>query len=89
MPQDNAEAVRWFRRGAEQGFAEAQHNLGVMYGQGRGVQQDYVQAHMWISLAAAQGKESYRKSRDFLAEQMTPPQLAEAQRLAREWRPKQ
>ncbi len=89
VPQDDAEAARWYRRAAEQGNAEAQFNLGFMYSEGRGVAQDYVQGHMWISLAAAQGKESYRESRDVLAEQMTPAQIAEAQRLAREWKPKQ
>ncbi len=66
----------------------AQFNLGVMHSKGRGVPLDYVQAHMWVNLAAAQGEESYRKSRDKLAEQMTPAQITEAQRLAREWKPK-
>ena len=47
-----------------------------------------VQAHMWFALAAAQGDESAGKHRDRLATKMTPAQLAEAQRLAREWRPK-
>ncbi len=89
VPQDDAEAVRRFRLAAVLGFAGAQFNLGVMYSKFRGVPQDYVQAHMWFNLAAAQGKESYRKSRDILAEQMTPAQIAEAQRLAREWKPKQ
>ncbi len=89
VPEDDAEAVRWIRRAAEQGLAGAQYNLGVMYRDGRGVRQDYVQAHMWFNLAAAQGKEDARKARDILAEQMTPAQIAEAQRLAREWKPKQ
>ncbi len=91
VPQDYAEAVRWYRRGAVQGFAGAQYNLGGMYLEGRGVPQDYVQAHMWINLAAAQGDEDGRKAkaRDKLAERMTPAQIAEAQRLAREWTPKQ
>ncbi len=90
VPRDYAEAVRWYRQAAEQGAAAGQGSLGFMYSEGRGVAQDYVQGHMWISLAAAQGKESYyRKTRDKLAERLTPAQLAEAQRLAREWKPKQ
>ncbi len=88
VPQDDAEAVRWYRRGAEQGNAKAQFNLGGMYLGGRGVPQDYVQAHMWVNLAAAQGIEDARKARDILAKQMTPAPIAEAQRLAREWKPK-
>ena len=69
--------------------AVAQFSLGVMYSKGRGVPQDYVQAHMWVNLAAAQGIEDARELRDILAELMTPAQIAEAQRLAREWKPKQ
>ena len=57
-------------------------------GNGQGVTQDYVQAHMWFNLAAAQGDEIPRKNRDAVAERMTSEQIAEAQRLAREWKPK-
>ena len=78
-----------YRRAAEQGYAGAQSNLGFMYGKGRGVPLDYVQAHMWLNLATKQGIERARKARDELAKKMTPAQIAEAQRLAREWKPKQ
>jgi len=88
VPQDHAEAVKWFGKAAEQGFASAQYDLGAMYGNGRGVAKDYVRAHMWFSLAAAQGDEMARKSRDIAAKLMTPAQIAEAQSLAREWKPK-
>ena len=50
--------------------------------------QDYVQAHMWFNLAAAHGIEPASKNRDMVAENMTPADLSEAQRLAREWKPK-
>jgi hypothetical protein len=43
---------------------------------------------MWWNLAAAQGNEDARKNRDLAARRMTPDQLAEAQRMAREWKPK-
>jgi hypothetical protein len=59
-----------------------------MYNNGQGVTQDYFQAHMWYNLAATQGENLPRKSRNRLAEKMTPKQIAEARRLAREWRPK-
>jgi TPR repeat protein len=58
-----------------------------MYGVGRGVPQDDVMAYVWINLAAAQGNEVARTNLDIAANQMTPDQLAEAQRLAREWKP--
>ncbi len=87
VTKDYAEAIRWYRLAAEQGYAGAQYNLGFMYVMGRGVQQDHVQAYLWFNLAAAQGNELDRKVRDGLAEMMTPAQLADAQRMAREWKP--
>ncbi len=86
---DYATALKEWRPLAEQGDASAQHNLGWMYHLGQGVPQDDVQARMWLNLAAAQGNELARINRDRLTQQMTPVQLAEAQRLAREWRPKE
>ena len=49
----------------------------------------YVQAHMWSNLAAAKGDETAREVRDLFSDFMTPGQIAEAERLAREWKPKQ
>jgi TPR repeat protein len=70
-------------------------NLGGMFEKGLGVPQDYVEAHKWFNLAAArftaaetEGRDKAVKSRDSLASQMTEAQIAEAQRLAREWQPK-
>jgi uncharacterized protein len=73
---------------AEQGLDTAQHNLGVAYATGRGVPQNYVRAHMWFNLASAQGDKGAAKARDSLARVMTPDQIAEAQKLAAEWKPK-
>ena len=55
VPQDDAEAVRWYRLAAEQGDADAQNNLGVMYQNGEGVPQDDAEAVRWYRLAAEQG----------------------------------
>ena len=57
-----------------------------MYWNGEGVPQDAVLAYMWLSLAAAQEPKAV-KQRDVAASQMTSDEIAEAQRLAREWRP--
>jgi TPR repeat protein len=86
VPQDYAEAVRWYRKAADQGLAHAQFNLGARYVQGQGVPQDYVSAHMWLSLSAAQNNNDATKFRDMIAAKMTPAQIAEAQKLAREWK---
>ena len=87
VPEDDAKAVSWLTRAAEQGFAICQNSLGAMYANGKGVPQDFVLAHLWFNLAAAQGHEEARKNRDNVAGRMTPDQIAEAQRMAREWKP--
>ena len=85
VPQNDAEALAWYRKAAEQSSAGAQYNLGLMYGKEEGIPQDCVSAHMWFTLAAAQGQENALKGKDFAARLMTPDQIAEAQRMAREW----
>ena len=82
VPQDYKEAIKWYRRAAEQGNDRAQYNLGLMYDSGFGVPQNYVQAHMWYDIAGVAVAVSYR---DHVAREMTPAQVAEAQRLASEW----
>ncbi len=88
VPEDYSAAVRWFQKAADQGQDKAQLNLGVMYANGEGIPQDYVQAHMWFNLAAHNGLEVAGKNRDIIATEMTPQQIAKAQRLAREWKSK-
>ena len=94
-PKDYAEAVKWFRLAAEQGLPNAQYALGLKFARGEGVLQDYVQAHMWLNLAGSRFppsdselSETVIETRDITASKMTPAQLAEAQKLAREWKPK-
>ena len=55
VPQDDREAVEWFRLAADQGHADAQFNLGWMYDTGQGAPQDYREAVQWYRLAADQG----------------------------------
>jgi hypothetical protein len=92
VPQSFVEAAKWYRLAADHGVAEAQHDLGVMYMTGQGVPQDYVLAHMWLNLAASQIPASKKedrdeavKARDLVASKMTPEQIAEAQKRARDW----
>ena len=63
---------------------DAQVLLGMLYDS----DQDYVQAHKWYNLAAANGHEAGAVFREHLPEKMTPAKIAEAQKLAREWKPK-
>jgi TPR repeat protein len=86
-----AAAASWYRKVAERGDPGAQVDLGLMYHHGQVVPQDYVIAHVWFNLAAASGDNDNRKIaaelRDDVAKQMTPAQIAQAQKLAREWKP--
>jgi TPR repeat protein len=94
VPQDQAEAGNWYQRAAEQGHAAAQYNLGLWYGKGEGGPPDVVRAHMWLNLAATRfpandiRREAAVRNRDAVAGRMSPEQLEQAQRMAREWQPK-
>jgi TPR repeat protein len=85
---DYAAVLRLWAPLAEQGDARAQANLGLLYSNGRGVSQDYVSAYMWFDLAAAGGNEEAEKRRDTMAKKMTSGQIAQAQKLADEWKRK-
>jgi TPR repeat protein len=89
VPQDHEEALRWIYKAAEGGSAKARFVLGMMYEEGDGVPKDLVAAHAWLNLAAAtlppEESALAAQRRDWLADVMTPAQLAEAHRLAREW----
>jgi len=85
---DYTYAVHWYRLAAEQGIAEAQYNLGVMYYEGAGVPGNLMQAYKWLALAAAQDHAAAKDNRDIVRDSLTPAQIAEAQKLAAEWKPK-
>jgi hypothetical protein len=87
VSENNQGALFWFRKAAAQRDALAFAKLGRMYEQGREVPRDLVQAHMWYNLSAAYGEKRSLEIRDALAKQMEPRQVAEAQRLAVEWKP--
>src|SRR5258705_383003 len=55
IPQDYAEALKWYRKAADQGLVEAQYQVGLVYANGQGIPQDYAEALKWYRKAAAQG----------------------------------
>lgn len=65
--------------------AESYFELGLAYATGLGEPVDYVRAHKWFNIAAMLGDARAREERADLAEVMSPAEIAEAQRLAREW----
>ena len=85
VTQDDKAAVKWYRKAAEQGVDSAQYNLALMYYNGQGVLQDYVMAHMYFNISAVSGNKNAIKGRGIVEKQMAPSQIAEAQKLAREW----
>ena len=85
VPEDDAEAVRWYRLAAEQGLASAQSNLGGMYAKGEGVPEDAVYAYAWLSIAAAQGNTNAKEVKEFVAKRMSQAQITEAQKRSRKY----
>ena len=85
-PQDYALGIKWLRKAAEQGDATGMTGLGVAYFIGQGVPEDFVEAYKWINLAVSKGVTNGIIVRDQLRSLLTPEQIAEAQRLAREFK---
>ena len=85
VPQDDAKAVYWWAKAAKQGNATAQRNLGGMHLRGEGVPEDYARAYAWSSISAAGGSARSKKGKKIIAKRMTPAQIAEAQKLSREY----
>lgn len=87
-PNIITEIATWRQLATERNDPNAQVNLGLMYAKGSGVPQDFALAHMWFNLAAAAGDEDAISNRDYVAERMSPDQITEAQRMARDWVPR-
>ncbi len=85
---DYRTAFAGFKKLAEQGGADAQSNLGLMYYDGQGVPKDEQAAYFWWLLASAQGGQNAVKNRDMLEPRLSPEQRATAQADARDWQPK-
>tara|TARA_Y100001934_G_C11601831_1_gene428061 strand:+ start:37 stop:345 length:309 start_codon:yes stop_codon:yes gene_type:complete len=80
------EALKWFELAAEQGVADAQYNLGLMYATGNGIPINFVTAHLWWSVAVDFGSEEARRKLVFLERLMSDSDLGKARSLAVEWR---
>ena len=89
VAEDDTQAVYWYKKAAEQGDATGQWSLATMYKYGEGVAEDYILAYKWANLAGAQGYKNAIELKNSLRQLMTPAQIAEAQRLSREWSPMQ
>ena len=83
VDKDDAEAMKWFFKAAEQGEAVAQYNLGVRYRNGEGVDANDVEAYAWFNLASKKHKNA-GEIRDKLEKEMSPQQVADAQKRTKE-----
>ena len=84
VTQDKTEAVKWYRKAAEQGYARAQERLGDLYKNGgEGVLQDRVAAHMWLNIAVANGNPWAIFERDRVAGKLSSSEVAEAAKRAK------
>ena len=88
VTKDYKKALYWFEKSAKQGFVKAQNNLGQMYYNGEGVTKDYVIAYKWAALAKAHESEPALALLNILERVMAPSEIAEAQALARKFKPK-
>jgi len=87
LEQDQKEAVKWYRKSAEQGNGFAQFSLALIYDAGLGVKQDNVTAYAWYNFAAAHEDENGKtldKFRSRLSKEMTPEQITKAEELVKE-----
>ena len=88
MESDQVEAVKWYRKAAEQNYAAAQYNLGICYEYGRGVTEDSVEAYKWVLLAARQRDEDAKNYMTVMESKLLTPELiANGQKRAREFKP--
>lgn len=85
VPRDDGRAAHWARLAAEQGHPQAMSNLGILLATGRGVPMDKVAAMSWLIAALARGHEPAREHRRVLAGELSPGQMAEADRRASAW----
>jgi S1-C subfamily serine protease len=88
VTKNYVEALKWYHKAAEQGYAGAHFGLSNMYRTGNGVPKDFVASYKWLLLAAAQGDEWAKVGISSLEDKMTREQMAEGQKLAREFKPR-
>ena len=93
IPRNSEEAVKWYLKAAKQGQVDAQYDLATAYYMGdRGVARDDKTAFVWLTIALPSLRGVIREfaigKRDLIAEKLTPEQLAEAQKIAAEWKPR-
>jgi hypothetical protein len=89
VKQDFSKAAAWYRKAADQGYVPAESALGTLYAAGTGVQPDRVQAYFWYTLAANGKDDTAKRRMTALKARLTPEQLASAEKMAKDFKPKE
>jgi localization factor PodJL len=87
VPKNLQQAAQWFTRAAQLGLADSQFNLAVLYERGMGVPQSLTDAFKWYSIAAAQGDTESKQRVGALSTQLSPTDMAAAQKAADSFQP--
>ena len=85
VQKNEIQSMKWYLKSAEQGILKGQVNVSVLYGMGKGVPKNNKLAYMWANIAAANGAKRAKGIKTLLSKDMTKEQIAEAQKLSREW----
>jgi TPR repeat protein len=85
VPEDQTEAVKWFRKSAELGDGAAQMIMGTRCATGKGCTKNLEEAYMWYDLAGMSGFASGKEACESLSREMTQQQIAEGQLRSKEW----
>ena len=85
VPQDNANALKWYKRSAEHSHKDAQNNLGALYSKGEGTEQNFIEALKWFIISAENGSEGGQKNIRIVEKRMSYEQISQAQKLANDW----
>ena len=85
VPQDNSQALKWYKRSAELSHKDAQNNLGALYSKGEGTEQNFVEALKWFLISAENGSEGGQKNIRILEKRMNYEKISQAQKFASDW----
>ncbi|MBC8287587.1 MAG: sel1 repeat family protein [Nitrospinae bacterium] len=85
VPQDNSQALKWYKRSAERFHKDAQNNLGALYSKGEGTEPDFVEALKWFIISAENGSEGGQKNIHIVEKRMNYEEISQAQKLANDW----
>ena len=85
VPQDNSQALKWYKRSAELFHKDAQNNLGALYSKGEGTEQSFVEALKWFLISAENRSEGGQKNIRILEKRMNYEKISQAQKLANDW----